>query len=367
MRIAYVATHVEAKNILGGVGEKISAQMRCWTTSGHSGRLFALIPDYRQADVYTYEGYGALPGVRELRRSMSRASALRRLIDDVRNYQPDIIYLRCGGYVFPLHGLFSVAPVVMELNTNDVAQRSRRGAYSYWSNILTRGLVFGKVSGLVAVTHEIATLPANARFRKPVRVIGNGIDLQRYQPFAAPNNNTPTITFVGSSGMIWHGVDKLIYLAEICKDLKINIVGYKGADFARPLPTNVTAYGFLDRAAVAKVLMESDVACGSLALHRNNMQEGSTLKVREALAYGLPVLLGYRDTDLMDLESECLLELPNTEDNVVSHSEQIRSFTYHMKGMRIDRDEIAPRIDQPIKEASRLAFFEQIRGQFGRA
>jgi len=366
MRIAYVATHVEPKNILGGVGQKISAQMRCWMDSGHSARLFALMPNYRDRDVYTYEGYGALPGIREMTRAISRSLALNRLIEDVRNYQPDIIYLRCGGYIFPLERLFSIVPVVMELNTNDIAQRSLRGAYSYWSNVLTRGLVLSNVSGLVAVTHEIATLPANAGFRKPFRVIGNGIDLQRYQPFEAPNNKTPTITLVGSSGMIWHGVDKLICLAEICTDLNINIVGYERADFAGPLPANLTAYGFLDRAAVAKVLMESDVACGSLALHRNNMQEGSTLKVREALAYGIPLLIGYRDMDLMDLESECLLELPNTEDNVVSHSAQIRSFAYRMRGRRIDRDEIAPRIDQPIKEAIRLAFFEEIRGQHSR-
>ncbi len=75
-------------------------------------------------------------------------------------------------------------------------------------------------------------------------------------------------------------------------------------------------HGFLDRAGVMDVLMKTDVACGSLALHRNNMQEASPLKVREALAYGIPVLLGYKDTDLSNLQSEYILQIPNTEDNV---------------------------------------------------
>jgi glycosyltransferase involved in cell wall biosynthesis len=279
---------------------------------------------------------------------------------DVRKYRPDIIYLRCGAYVFPLHTLFSLAPVVLELNSNDVAQRSLRGPYAYWANILTRGFVLGNVSGLVAVTREIADLPANARFKKPVRVIGNGIDLRQYEPLAPARNTAPVITMVGSSGMVWHGADKLINLAEMCNDLRINIVGYEPADFIRAVPANVTLHGFLNRAAVANVLMGSDVACGSLALHRNDMYEGSTLKVREALAYGIPVMLGYSDVDLADIQNECILELPNTEDNVISHAVEIRSFAHRMMGRRLDREAVASRIDQCPKEETRLDFFDEV-------
>ena len=80
------------------------------------------------------------------------------------------------------------------------------------------------------------------------------------------------------------------------------------------------------------------------------MQEGSTLKVPEALAYGIPVMLGYRDSGLAGLNSECILELPNTEDNVSSNAERIRSFAYSMVGRRIRREDVAPCIDQRLKE-----------------
>ncbi|MGZ6315786.1 MAG: glycosyltransferase [Anaerolineales bacterium] len=360
MRIAYVALQVEPKNIQGGVGEKISSQMGCWLDTGHSARLFALVPNYSAPDIYTYGPRTSLPVLREITRASSRSVSLGRLILDVRKYRPDIIYLRCGAYMFPLHSMFSIAPVVMELNSNDVAQRSLRGPYTYWSNVMTRSLMLRRVSGLVAVTREIAELPANSRFRKPFRVIGNGIDLHRYDPLPAPHNTSPVLTLVGSSGMVWHGVDKLIHLAEMCSDLKINIVGYEGGDLSHPLPANVMLHGFVDRLAIKSVLMKSDVACGSLALHRNGMQEGSTLKVREALAYGLPLILGYRDIDLMNFQNDCILELPNTEENVVSHAAQIRSFAYGMMGRRLPREAVTSLIDQQPKEQARLAFFDEV-------
>jgi glycosyltransferase involved in cell wall biosynthesis len=282
------------------------------------------------------------------------------MIEDVRKFRADIIYLRCGVYLFPVHTLLALAPAVLELNSNDVAERALRGWYARLFNLLTRGLVLRNAAALVAVTREIVELPANQRYGKPSRVIGNGIDLEQYDPLPPPSHTIPALTLVGSAGMAWHGVDKLVRLAEMYADLKINIVGYRPREVGRFLPANVKAYGFLDPLGVKDVLRETDVACGSLALHRNNMQEGSTLKVPEALAYGIPVLLGYHDTDLAGLKTECILQLPNTEDNVAANAEQIRSFAYRMRGRRIRREDISARIDQRAKEQDRLAFFDEI-------
>jgi hypothetical protein len=360
MRIAYVALGIEPKNLAGGVGRKIRTQTALWVEFGHVARLFALVPDCLDADVYTYRPASGLPVVRELTRAVSRARALRRLVRHVRSFQPDIIYLRVGAYIYPLQTLFSIAPVVMELNSNDIAQRSLQGPFASAFNLMTRGIVLKRVAGLVAVTGEIADLPANRKYHRPTRVIGNGIDLRQYDPLPAPQHATPVITLVGSPGMAWHGVDKLVRLAQTCGDLRVCIVGYTADELGGALPPNLLAPGFLEPDAVKEVLQETDVACGSLALHRNNMQEGSTLKVPEALAYGIPVLLAYRDTSLTGLNNDCILELPNTEDNVASNAERIRSFVYSMLGRRIRREAVALCIDQRVKEADRLAFFDGI-------
>jgi glycosyltransferase involved in cell wall biosynthesis len=368
MRIAYITRYLDNVIMRGGVGRKIRSQIQFWQMRDNEVRLFVLSPDEisdENCSVYQYNAATNLPIIQDLSRTISRSMALLQLIDSVRNFRPDLIYMRFGRYIYPFHRLYKLAPIILELNTDDVNEDKHLGWLLYWFNRLTRGLVFKNASGLISVSQEIAELPANKMYGKPFRVIANGINLEQYPPLPPPSNDRPVITLVGSPGMIWHGVDKLISLAEKFTDLKINIVGYQPSGSPESVPSNVQFHGFLDRVGVREVLMKTDVACGSLALHRNDMMEASSLKIREAVAHGIPVLLGYKDTDLSNLESEYVLQIPNTEDNVVVNAEQIRSFAYDMMGKRLSRNTIANLIDQGPKEETRLAFFDEIIKNYG--
>ena len=165
--------------------------------------------------------------------------------------------------------------------------------------------------------------------------------------------------------MSWHGVDKLLPLAERYSDLQIHIVGYRRADLQGKIPENVHLYGYLDHEDVKKVLAGVDVVFGTLALYRKKMEEASSLKIREALAYGIPVILAYHDTDLTDIDSDLFLFLPNTETNVLDHAEAIHDFAFRVRGMRVERDLVAARISQQHKEEARLKFFEEVLGSTG--
>jgi glycosyltransferase involved in cell wall biosynthesis len=360
MRIAYVVMHVEKLNMLGGVGRKIEFQTSQWRQAGHEVRTFILMPEYRGENMHTYKAYTRLPLVRDLTRMASRSYALTRLIDNVKEYRPDVIYLRCGRYVFPFHALTKVAPIVLEINTKDIDEHRVRGGYFYWSHLFSRRMLFGNVSGFVAVSHEIAELPVNSVYRKPIRVISNGIDLEKYDPLPVPKNDSPVVTMVASPGMAWHGVDKLVALAEGCPDLQFNLVGYSSDNIRRSVPSNLNLPGFLQQADVKAMLAKTDVACSTLALHRNNMEEASTLKVREALAFGIPLILAYRDTDLEGLDADWLLRLPNTPGNVSENMLVIKNFAYRMMGKRVERALIANRINQRAKEQERLVFFAEV-------
>jgi glycosyltransferase involved in cell wall biosynthesis len=360
MRIAYVIMHVERSNMLGGVGRKIEFQTRQWRQAGHEVKPFILMPEHGGESIYTYRAYTPLPLIRDLTRMASRSYALNRLIKDVNRYQPDIIYLRCGRYVFPFHILAKTAPIILEINTKDVDEHRIRGGYFYWSHLFSRGMLFGNVSGFVAVSREIAELSVNRVYQKPTWVISNGIDLERYDPLPPPKNERPVVTMVAHVGMAWHGVDKIIVLAECCPDLNFNIAGYSPSDVPRPVPSNLNLLGFLHQPELKDLLASTDVACGTLALHRNNMEEASPLKVREALAFGIPLILAYRDTDLEGLDADWLLRLPNTPDNISENVEAIKSFAYRMMGRRVERALIESRIDQRAKEQERLAFFAEI-------
>ena len=155
-------------------------------------------------------------------------------------------------------------------------------------------------------------------------------------------------------------LDKLIEFAKLYSDITVNIVGYGPSDVDGGVPANVKLHGFLNSQQVKEVLSGTDVACGTLAFHRNKMHEASALKVREALTFGIPVLIAFRDTDLNDVQVDTILRIPNTEDNVVSHAEEIRDFAYRMMGKRVDLNVVGPYLDQRKKEQKRLEFFEQV-------
>jgi hypothetical protein len=212
----------------------------------------------------------------------------------------------------------------------------------------------------VAVSRELEKCPAFAPYSKPTCVIANGIDLGSFTSLPAPSNAIPRLVFIGSPGYIWHGVDKLVEFARRFPDLQVDIIGYDTLPDLRPLPSNLSLHGYLSAEEYQAVLAHADLAVSSLALHRIGLQEASTLKSRECLALGIPVVMAYLDTDLGDLDCKFLLKIPNKEDNIQTHGEAIRVFAYGMRGVRADRSVLEPRIDALRKEEIRLRFFEQI-------
>jgi glycosyltransferase involved in cell wall biosynthesis len=310
-----------------------------------------------EADVFPYEVRG------KLQTEINRMRAARRLVDAVAAFKPDIIYLRYGIYVYPAHRLVTIAPTVEEINTNDLTQHEDLGGIYSLYNRFTRGLFLRRVRGLVAVSRELEVSPAFTPYSKPVCTIANGIDLDAFTPLPAPNNTIPRLVFIGSPGYPWHGVDKLVDFARRFPDLQLDIIGYDVLPGFEPLPANLTLHGYLSAEGYQSVLARADVAISSLALHRIGLEEASTLKSRECLALGIPLVVAYRDTDLGDLDVDFVLKIPNKEDNIQTHGEAIRAFAYRMRGLRADRSALEPRIDALRKERARLEFFDQILRQ----
>lgn len=357
MHIAYVTVHIAPELMQGGVGKKIKTQLALWRESGHEVTLFSLTPDdipFPSERQILFDAKTSL-----LKREINRASGMRRMLDAVHEYRPDIIYLRFGLYSYPLHRLFKIAPTVLEVNSDDRVEYAMRGMFFYWMNRLTRRLTFAPAAGIVASTRELTRIYPLKKWQASA-VISNGVDLGDVEILPPPQNDKPVLTLVGSPGMNWHGVDKLILFAWSNPDLVFNIVGYSSRDVDPPIPSNVTLHGYLSYAQIREVFMKTDVACGTLALYRKNMQEACPLKVREAVLYGIPLLLGYHDTDLSDLNLPTILQIPNAEDNLASHAEQIRKFAFDMMGKRMDFKTLASHLDQRKKEETRLAFFEKI-------
>jgi glycosyltransferase involved in cell wall biosynthesis len=359
MRIAYVSLQWPRTRD-SGVGKKIQSQLAAWNARGHKARLFMHSAKYEplsdliDAEHFFYFASG------KLRTEINRIAAMRRMIAAIRQFQPDLIYLRYSIYVYPGHQLMGIAPVVEEINTNDLTQHEGLGGLYSLYNRLTRGIFLRRVRGLVTVSRELAASPAFACYRKPVRVIANGCRLEDFPELPAPANETPRLVFIGNPGYPWHGVDKLVDLARRCPDVQIDVVGYDELPGLESLPGNLSLHGYLSMQEYQQVLAQADVAISSLALHRVQLEEASPLKSRECLAFGLPLVVAYADTDLDQADCDFLLKIPNKEDNIQTHAQAIRDFGYRMRGRRVDRDFLKKTIDAHPKESSRLSFFEEL-------
>ncbi len=358
MRIAYISLHWP-RTSSSGVGKKIFREVSAWNKDGHAACLFMHTSEHPLSELVPAEIFSYNTNSNRIDIEFSRVNAARRLVRAVGAFQPDLIYFRYGMYVHPINQLASIAPIVEELNTDDLLQHKELGWIYDTYNRLTRGIVLRRTKALIFVSNELARSSSFAKFNKPGKTIANGINLADFTPLPPPSNSNPRLIFIGTPDRIWHGVDKLETFARLYPDLRIDIIGYDNLPENRPAPSNMFFHGFLSSDGYRMLLASADVAISSLALHRIGLQEASTLKSREYLAYGLPLILSYIDTDLQDLSCNFLLNIPNTEDNLETHGPLIREFAYKMRGIRVDRQLIAPRIDTEKKETERLKFFAQ--------
>jgi hypothetical protein len=352
MRIAYFGHVYGASH--SGVFQKIAGQTERWRAGGNIVRVFVATRD--DPDEWRTRFEGSL--VRRYDGPLSRLRAMLALVDGVRRFRPDVVYLRWDLFYPPMLAFPRRAPLVIEVNTDDLIEYAMGRRIRAIYNARTRSLLMRRARALVFVTDELSRRESFRGFPGRHCVITNGIDLEAYPLLPPPANERPRLVFVGSSGQPWQGFDKVATLARLRPGWDFDVVGMDsdGADS----PANVASHGPLDRAGVLGVLARADVAIGTLALHRKGMSEASPLKVREYLAVGLPVLNGYVDPDA-DRLGERVLRIANTESNVADEIDRIDAFVERSRGTRVDRSSIA-HIDTSAKERERLTLFAELLG-----
>lgn len=357
MRVAVLLHWNEGEK--SGVFKKVVSQIRVWRCEGVS--VFIHVVSRRplhevwrqylgQEVLVTFHVYNA-------RNWLTRLRAWKEAVKTIMAQGADLVYHRYDLFMPGLRTLGRSVPLVLEINTNDLTEYCFKPGLRCLYNRFTRVLVLRAASGLVFVTHELAGMPHFARYKKPSTVVANGIDLNDYPVLPPPHNKDPRLVFIGTGGQPWHGVDKVIYLAQVMTQWHFDLIGVSPEGFGK-IPPNVTFYPPLERKYYEALLAQADCAIGTLALHRKKMNEACPLKTREYLAYGLPVIIGYQDTDFPQ-DVPFILRLPNTENNVHDNIAVIKCFVAKWKGKRVSRDEIY-HLDIRVKERQRLAFFSKL-------
>lgn len=349
MRIAYLGQMADVSTE-NGIGKKIVGQAKSWIQAGHAVRYFSLTPNTHvwaglaplEADLVARGG----PGLR-----MFRSFELARRI---RAWRPDLIYFRYGYHSAGLPTLFREVPTVAELNSDDLTEYAltlSRAKQLY--HRLTRGRVLRPVVGFIPVTHELAA--RFATFAKPGLVIGNGIALDTFPSAPAPAPGAPVrLVFIGSRDTPWHGLERIAELGRLFPDAVVDVIGTERVD----APANVQFHGELPRRRYEPLLLGATIAIGTMGLYRKRMDEACPLKVREYLALGLPVLGGYRDTDVPD-DADYFLRVPNDAAPLAPHRDRIADWLGRWRDRRVPRAAVA-HLDNAVKEKLRLDFLHRM-------
>jgi hypothetical protein len=357
MRIAYVVPWSERLDA-GVMKSKVDVQTRHWERARHDVRVFVLRRAEERTPVTVADGDRHVVAYHGM---AARLDAVRRLFAAVRAWRPSVVYARYDLWWPSLPMLARHVPVVVEVNTDDVVEqrlacRMPRRAF----NRATRRFVLSACAGLVFVTSELAHSPRFAMNRGPSAVIANSIELAGIDPCPAQQTSV-RIAFLGT-GEPWQGIDHVLRLATLCPEWEFDLIGVSAAD-VRPVPPNVHCHGFLSTGEYEPILCDANVAVGSLGLYRNGLHEASPLKVREYLAYGLPTIIGYGDTDFPD-GAPFLLQIPNEASGVDRSIDAIRAFVLEWRQRRVDRSSIG-HIDVSAKEDRRLEFFSDVVSAHG--
>lgn len=347
MKIAYVS--FEKPGDGSGVGKKIQAQVEAWRLSGHIVSNLVISNELSGPTENTQ-----FVGCKYVRHPyLLGAATIFRLHELLVLFKPDIIYCRqMLWWPFSVWSL-SVAPLVIEANSKDLAEYKLGNKSKYLLHYLTRGLLFKAAAGAVSVTEEIERNLPDYNYKKIV--IGNGYDFRGVTPRPIPHNERPQLIFVGSPGQAWHGVDKLIRLATLLPQYDFNLVV---PGFIVDSVPNLKCHGGVYGKQLETLYQNMDVAIGTLALHRKNMLEATPLKTREYLAHGIPVFAGYLDSDIIGCDY--FLNIGNFEDNVEVAVKQIQVFIESWVGRDIPWDEVKCKLSYDTKEKQRLLFLKHI-------
>jgi len=168
-----------------------------------------------------------------------------------------------------------------------------------------------KNAGILGVTREIAEYECAERgLSIPFFYYPNGVSFQRVRPVGDEREDGfVNAVFMCGKFSKWHGLDILIdsLLDENgFSDIEgwcLHLIGDMSAvdsEIQKKINSSpfVKVHGYLPESAYEKIIETSDVGIGSCAMWRENLSEGATLKVRELLAMGVPVLSGHRDTSI---------------------------------------------------------------------
>lgn len=184
------------------------------------------------------------------------------------------------------------------------------------------GLSYAKhINSIVTVTNEIAKYQSK-KGCKNVIVSTNGIDANKFPIRLLPifDNELRLLFLKGSAGFSpWNGFDRLVdsidsFNCHSNNQIKIKLYVY-GSKVEGEIPQRdyIEEKGYVSGEELTEVFNKMHIGVSGLQVYLKNFKEGSSLKIREYVARGLPFIYAYTDPDLNDEAKAFSLEFPNDD------------------------------------------------------
>jgi hypothetical protein len=163
-------------------------------------------------------------------------------------------------------------------------------------------LLMKSIDLVVGVSNEIGAYYADMGGAHKY-VLSNGFDINSVEVIEQEIKPNTTIKFclISGSPNYWNGSDRYIEAFKKYsgnEKIELHLIGLFNPKYLTNLHPHIVSHGMLSKEKLDEILPQIHVGLGSVGLHRVDLKEGNVLKVREYLSRGLPVIIGYQDTDL---------------------------------------------------------------------
>lgn len=328
-----------------GIAKKLAWQAKAFQEVSHNeafcqfvgnGKIFITKPSFDIVATITIDSS-----------IMQRATQYKRLAEWCISTGVDFLYFRFDHFDSTTYNFFKRvkdggAYIVLEHPTYPYAEeRSNRhkrllkqGRYLAYiarkAHVLDENLHIRKASRVI--DGIVTYMPYETIWNIPVLRIDNGVDMDA-TPLVTPNAETEgreierVVTLACVANLAeWHGLDRLLEGMAKYSGIPSVVLKVAGPDTSEMLrckrlvsdlglEQRVAFLGQLNSRQLDMLFDTVDIAVGSLGLHRIGLAQGSTLKVKEYCARGVPFIYSYDEAQLKGDEAFAL-RLPADESPV---------------------------------------------------
>lgn len=305
-----------------GIIEKIITQSTVMHEEGLLYKTFILYNKEQVEDIKKYNKYNFINFVSfENQSSRGKLQKFKNANDIYQKYAEiceqekgnyDLIYMRFNP-IFP--GFINLAKkyknkFVFEHNSIEITEfKANKSKYNVIMSKLFDKYVRKFAYGFVAVTNQIYEYQKKLYGKTPGICLPNGINVKKYETRKTPKYNGKDINllFVGNI-RYWHGLDRIIHsIARYKGNKKIHLTicgPINEKDSLTPLlkelniEKNVEFVGPKTQEELNEYFDKSHVAIGALGCYRKNIEYACTLKNREYLSRGIPIVFSEIDEDI---------------------------------------------------------------------